>query len=249
LTQSNRPSLILDDSQEKEGRVEMKTRVMLIIVLASLLFSGCIPLASGSGPKELVGSGKVATENRTVHTFSAVEVSGSGDLIVKQSDTDELSIQAGDNIPPRIETNIVSTVLHIDLNTRPYSPITTKNPIIYLVKMKAVKSLSLSGSGSITAQDISVDTLKVNINGGGTASISGTCSHLEVTTNAGAEFQAGDLQCRDVQVSANGGGVVTVWATDSLAVEGTGAIVVKYYGSPSITQSGSNIDMTSLGSK
>jgi len=227
----------------------MKTKVILITVLASLLFSGCIPLASGSKPNQLIGSGKVATENRTVHDFSAVEVSGSGDLVVKQSDTDELSIQADENILPRIETNIVSTVLHIDLNTRPLNSITSKNPIIYLVKMKAVKSISLNGSGSITAKDISVETLKVNITGGGTASISGTCSHLEVTTNAGTEFQAGDLQCRDVLVTANGGGVVTVWATDSLAVEGMGAIVVKYYGSPSITQSGSNIVMTSLGSK
>jgi hypothetical protein len=237
----------LDNSQEKEERIEMKTRVMLVFMLASLLFSGCSPLASGSGSKELVGSGKVATEYRNVSGFSAVEVTGAGDLVVTQGYNDWLALKADDNILPRIETYVLNGVLHIDIKTEAGESISTKNPIHYEVQMKVLNSLSMNGGGSINAQDISSGTMKVEINGGGTADLTGICSKLEIVITGGAKFQAGDLQCQDVQVSANGGGFVTVWASDSLAVKWMGTIVVNYYGSPSLTLSGSNIVMKRLG--
>ena len=69
------------------------------------MIAGSLALAVGCGAKT-IGSGKSASEARTVAGFHAVELACTGTLDITQGDKEELVVEAEDNILPLIETHV-----------------------------------------------------------------------------------------------------------------------------------------------
>jgi hypothetical protein len=76
--------------------------------------SGCYALglvlalgAAGCGAIDAKnGSGNVISESRSVTDFTGVELSGSGKLIIEQSDVESLTITADDNLLPDLTAEV-----------------------------------------------------------------------------------------------------------------------------------------------
>jgi hypothetical protein len=117
----------------------------IIALLAALLFNSCqFAVDLGDTVK---GSGKVTTEKRNVtEDFTNIEVSQGIDLIVTQSDTKSIEVEADDNIIEHIETNISSGVLTIKMDKN----VRTKSARKVRVSLPAIEALISSSGATIS---------------------------------------------------------------------------------------------------
>jgi len=217
------------------------------------------------------GSGRMITETRKVSGFDSIVFSAIGDVIVTQGSTEGLTIEAEDNIMPKIVTEVRGSQLYIGFDRQNWQDIVrpTKD-IKFTLSVKNLNLVEMDGVGSITAPSFEADNLTVKIGGAGgikltgfTASslsaimggagnveISGKVDSLEATMSGVGNFSCGDLQTQTAKVSLTGAGGATVWATDALNVSITGAGSVSYYGSPKITKNVTGVGvLNALGSK
>ena len=240
------------------------TYAILVLFLVVLTTSACtINMTTGTG--------KVKTETRDVAGFNGVQFAGLGELNISQGASEGLTIEAEDNILPKIVTEVRSGILYIGFERDNWQDMVrpTRN-IVFTLKVKNLNSLDLSGLGNVTMPKLSTDSLDVKVSGAGgvkieqisaktvTSSMSGAgnvelagkiTSHTLTLSGLG-NYSAGDLESQSASINLSGAGGATVWAKDSLTVKISGAGTVSYYGSPKISKDVSGLGvMNSLGSK
>ena len=221
-----------------------------ICVVLATTFVGCSQFNSIAVP----GSGQIEREERPVSSFTKVTLSGEGELIIQQGDTEELTIEADHNLFEYLKTEVNGNELNIGTKDG-YDPRPTK-PIRYFVTVKNVDAVSISGSGSVTAEEftgeklaisisgsaeaklayLDVKELTVSISGSGKVMASGKTDKISVKIAGSGEIRTKDLQTKEVKVSVAGSGDAEVWATDKLDVSVAGSGDVRYKGEARVKQ-------------
>lgn len=245
----------------------MLKRIVAIGVVG-LIFAGLLSGCTIGGLTVIQGSGNKTTETRQVSGFNAVELTGIGKLIVKQTGTESLTIEGDDNIVPKVTTQVSGNKLLIGMEEGITG--TPKTPLVYNLTVKDIKSLALSGAGDIQADDLKVSGFAVQISGAGNATMNGlTADSLDAKLTGAGNFEtngtvptqtvsisgvgsynAGDLQSGIATVSVSGAGSATVWVTTSLNANLSGVGSIKYYGSPTVQQNKSGVgSITKIGDK
>ena len=245
------------------------------LILILLLFGGCAGPGSTSesdgtntsgtseGTNEsrnasdftaILGSGNVVSESRNVSGFTEVALEGIGDLSIQQTGSESLTIEAEDNIIPKIKTEVKDNRLTIGIE--PNTSIQATKPITYKLTVKDLNALELSGSGRIDAQnintnnlavtnrgsgdvaasDVDINDLKIAQRGSGEVKMSGKADAQDVNISGSGSYQAENLQSKEAKIVANGSGEATIAASDRLDVRINGSGSVEYIGNPTITQ-------------
>jgi hypothetical protein len=111
-------------------------------------------------------------------------------------------------------------------------------------------SIELDGSGNIDMEDIEVNKVETSLQGSGDIRLEGKADTQTVRVGGSGNYLAGDLESTSAEISIPGSADVTVWVSDTLTVRINGSGNVRYYGQPTIDQSGSGSgDLVSLGDK
>ncbi len=229
----------------------MKTKAVLstLMILGALTMSAC-------GFTVVRGSGEVVTENRAVSNFDSISLSCSGDLVITQSDTEGMTVEAEKNLMKYIRTEVRGRTLHIFLNPASMIFIHPEKPMRFRVAMKSVNGLDLSGSGTIYAEKVTTDDLNIDISGSGNASIDdftannlrldisgsgksrikGTVDRETITVSGSGTVNYENLASRNAKVDLSGSGKTYVNASDSLDIDISGSGDVYYTGSPKLSQ-------------
>ena len=118
--------------------------------------------------------GPTRTESRTVSGFSKVELAGSGDVTIDQTGSESLTIEAGDKVLPNLTSDVVGDTLV--LGTKRGAVLTPGGRISYHLSVKDLTGLTVSGSGEVTAPQITADALSCDISGSGTITVGGSCA-------------------------------------------------------------------------
>jgi len=113
------------------------------------------------------GSGDVIAQSRSINNFQEIDLSISGDLILIQSDTLNIIVEAQENLISEIETVVKNNYLTIKTD----GCIKTDKPIKIYVYVPELTRISLSGSGNIT-QEGNWDFTELNLNISGSGNIS-----------------------------------------------------------------------------
>ena len=242
----------------------MNTKIPKVAGLITLV----VFLLSACGIGTVRGSGKLIAEARDVRDFDRVDLSGSGEVLITQSEEESLTVETDDNIMQYITTEVKGRTLElgVDIKGKGISPTRLR----FTLNVKDLVGLNISGSGEITAGgldterlDVSVsgsgqvrvDSLKaenvdVRISGSGDVELAGEASRQDVDINGSGDYRAGDLRGETVEITISGSGDTTVWATGSLDVSINGSGSAEYYGSPTVDHSGSGSGkLQSLGEK
>ena len=114
----------------------MQWRHIAATLASVLLLIGC---------SSTTGSGTLKTETRPVSNFSAIELSGSGNLVIEQTGTESLAIEAEDNILPLLTSDASAGTLH--LGEKDNNIVMETKPISYRLTVRDLRSLTVSGSG------------------------------------------------------------------------------------------------------
>jgi hypothetical protein len=207
------------------------------------------------GGERVSGSGKLATEQRTVSGFDGISVSSGVKVVLRQSGKEAVEVKADDNIVPLIETRVEDRKLAIGIK-RGYN-VSTRNPVVVTVDLDKLNSISVAGTGDVESEQLkgsdlrvsiagsgdvklgtlSLGSLSVSIAGSGDFSASGSAPTQKYSISGSGDIRAIKLEGKDVTVKIAGSGDARVWAKDTLTASIAGSGDITYVGDAKISKS------------
>lgn len=205
------------------------------------------------------------TEIRPVSGCTGLHFKAVGKIIVTQGEREGLTIQADPEILSRIHTEAKDGILVIsyDSDWKDWTGFNfiDKGVTSFLLTMKDIKSLAISGVGNLDSASITsdslalslsgpatmtfgtltVNTLKVDMAGVGSIDLAGKCLEQNITLSGAGSYKASRLESDRTAVKLSGVGSATLLVNESLDASISGAGVVEYYGNPKISQKISGI--------
>ena len=223
----------------------------MALFLTAILFSVrfCNRLLSPSAVKSLRGDGNVIRKEQPVEApFSALSVSGSVNVYVRQDSRAKIEVIADSNLIPFIDMAYDEEVLKI----RQRRNLHFSEPVKVLVTTPFLTGIEIEGAAEINIADtLKVDQFRLDIKGAAMADIVVDCRHLSAGISGAGEIRlrgraersdmeikgAGRLMAREFiaasqLVKVNGAGTAYVYATDTLEAIINGTGVIEYGGSP-----------------
>ncbi len=205
--------------------------------------NGSISSVTSSSSKEPSGktneSTNVTEESRNVSGFEEAELRGVGNLSIEQTGTESLSVKAEEDVLPKLTTKVVNNRLII--GPKPNTTIHTTEPINYKLTVKDLSALKVLGSANVEAEGISTDRLIVTISGAGDVKIGGKADEQEINILGSGDYQAEDLESKEVKIDVMGSGSAIVNVSEKLNAEISGIGSVEYIGDPTVKQDVSGV--------
>lgn len=196
---------------------------ILAMVLVDRLFFGGSSMSPGAG------SGHAAVQTRSLPPFSAVDLAGANNVVVRVGPRQSVVVHADDNLLGRVETSVRSRTLLID--TTPGN-LNTKSPMFVEVGVPSLDGLVLEGAGNIAASGIDNEHLTVAMPGSGTIDAAGITGKLTLTMGGQGTALLRELSARDANVKLGGSGTIMLTATRSLTARISGNGTIVYGGNP-----------------
>lgn len=223
-------------------------RTVLLTMLCGLIAA---PMCAQE-PDAIKGSGVVKSEDRTVHGFHAVKLSGTGSLTITQGARESLTVEAEDNILPLIVTEVKDGALSLHL-ARGHDFHATK-PIRYTLTVTTLDDLGVSGASSAAMEALNTErlllaasgasgvrlnklmthTLQVTSSGASRITVAGSTETQTATISSASRYQAENLKSREARIVSSGASNVAVNATVALTATASGASTIRYIGSPKV---------------
>ena len=214
----------------------------------------CISCQSFSDSGEVIkGNGKIETKSFPQNNFNALSISGGWIADIRYSETFSIQIETDENIFPYLDISLTGTTLNIGFKSGySISPTQCKVSITMpaLIKLQTVGSLTavissfnmpkdsmsidISGSGNITARDITVNTLKVDVSGSADFSATGKAKNIIADISGSGDIKTTDFETEKADISISGSGSAKVWVTRHLKADISGSGSVRYKGNPVI---------------
>lgn len=223
----------------KSSWIRYSTLFLLAMML--MLAPGCSTEDALVSPDQVIGSGRLISQDRTVGAFTGIRVTGIANVVVREDPVQALRIEADDNILDRVSTTVEGGLLTVGLLRGSYSNITVN---VY-ASMATVRRLEVTGSANFsTATPLHTDSLTCRITGAGNITIQGSASAgvFEIT-GAGA-VHAFDLALERGWSIISGTGAIEINVSRQLTASITGVGSITYAGNPSTV----NQTVTGVGS-
>ena len=179
------------------------------------------------------GSGNVVAETRLARNFKHISITGVGDVIITQGESESLVVETDDNIMQFIESEVRNGRLILgfteEVRTNNYKLDPSK--VIFNLSVKEITGLEISGVGNIQMSAYYGEHLELMINGVGNFEASSLeTDTLEIEINGVANIDISSLDTDRVDVVINGVGEVMVnsLVADELEINlnGTGSVEI-----------------------
>jgi Putative auto-transporter adhesin, head GIN domain len=223
-----------------------------LVVLAGL----AVATAAGAATS---GSGNVVTETRAVTGFAAIALRGGIDLVVRQGQSEGVTVRGEDNIVPLVQTTLEGSGADktLRIQFKPGESIRTHKKVEVTVDLIQLRALSAAGSGDIRVQPLKTPALALSISGSsdarfeqlevgaftigiagsGDVAARGKAGKVEVSIAGSGDVRVRELAAEDVSISIAGSGDASVNATKTLAVSIAGSGDVEYSGGATLAKS------------
>jgi len=207
---------------------------LLTAALAPVIVAWAIGCAAGCGASApaVHGSGVVATERREAAGFSEIWLNSGGEVVVEQTGTESVSVEAEDNLLPLLESRVDGR--RLTLGSKPNVNLHATRPIRYRVTVKELTALGVSGSGKFRVEGVDTPRLTASISGSGSATLSGKADDVRLSVSGSGDYDAARLATKTASVSISGSGSATVNASDRVEADISGSGSVRYLGSPTV---------------
>jgi hypothetical protein len=137
-------------------------------------------------------------------------------------------VHADDNLVGHVRTTIRSGALVVETP----GSFSARTPMRVSVVVPELRSVTLSGSGNLTVDDVDSSSFVAGLPGSGTILVTGRTEQLTASLSGSGVMTLQGLVARDVVVELSGSGRVEVHATESVDAEVSGSGSVTYAGNP-----------------
>ncbi len=201
----------------------------------------------------VIGSGRTSTEDRSVPSFTGIDLQGSGTVLLAMGSTRSISVSADDNLLELVRTDVVGDTLKLGFQQG--ARVRTVAPLVFRITAPDIQELAISGSGDIRGQSViradrlslsiggsgsiqaavAVEELSVSIRGSGSLDIKGSADTQEVRINGSGSYDGRDLRSANATIRVNGSGDSMVSVSRELDVNIAGSGNVTFSGNPKTT--------------
>lgn len=217
----------------------------IIATITALLFASC-----NFNNNSIEGSGNITKEKRIVQgDFKKVSVSNAIDLVIEQSDSTEITVEADDNLQKEIITKVENGTLVISCKFGSFHNVTMKKVTVKMPvidKLEASSASSVQSKNVIQGQDINIEassasTIDINVESdnitcdsgsGSTINIEGKALKIKTSASSGSTIDAKKLLANEVHAEASSGASVNVHPIVSLKAEANSGASINYDSSP-----------------
>ncbi len=213
---------------------KMTTLALAAVCAFSATGCGMHKIFTGLGGPAIVGSGKTATESRTVPAFRKVELQGSIDVEVTVGSAGPLKVEADDNLVKMITTEVRGDTLVVSTKGGSYSSKTSMKVVCSTASFDAG---SINGSGNMLVRDVHGKDVSFDISGSGSIAASGSTDTLKGDIQGSGDLHLDRLTARTAKVGISGSGGADVNVSDDLNVDIAGSGDVRYQGKPQVHKS------------
>jgi hypothetical protein len=196
-------------------------------------------------------------EQRPVSGFDKVHLEGAGNVSLAQGDQDQLIIEAESSILPKLRSEVEDGCLELGFkHWTDYILMADPPKIHYIITMRQVHGISISGSANVESSPVNTDQLALKVSGAGNiqipalttqqlntsfsgsgkASLAGKADQIDIRISGSGSLNAEELSSQDTQVHISGSGDVRLAVAHQLAVHISGTGSVRYHGAPMIKQ-------------
>lgn len=218
----------------------------LLIGLVFLMFTSCTEFIGERG------NGERITEKLKVEPFNQISISGAFDVTLIPSDSDEIIVEADENLFEFIIIRVKGSTLHIDTDRR----LNSKDGILISVPVEEIEQIVSSGASSIKSSDriilkgldvvlsgagkidldLEATSVDVDISGATMVYLEGSTDNFNIDMSGAGSLEAGYFETKDCSVSISGVGKVLVNVSGKLNANVSGLGKVEYVGEPESVQ-------------
>lgn len=208
--------------------------------------------AANTYAQTIKGNGKIATDIRQVSGFNRIVVQGQFDLYLSQETTENVKIEAEENLIELFQTIVNDNTLYVIVPTN----IKRSNKLTITVAFKELKNIILMNEVSLKSDRVvnfdevevvcgglskmdfeyKASKSKINVIDGGSVFLRGYSEELTVEAHDDAEINAFDLQSDNCTVLGSGYSEISVNANKKLAITLSGSSNLFFMGDPAISQ-------------
>ncbi|ARA94498.1 DUF2807 domain-containing protein [Rhodothermaceae bacterium RA] len=224
---------------------------LLLSLILALGLTAC-EIHINVGQNEIEGSGDLIEEQRDVGGFDEVVFSLPGHLVIEQTGTEGLRVEAEANLMEHILTEVDGRTLKI--RTRHNTRLTPHEGLRFHLTVDDLRAVTIAGTGDVEAAglqteaftlsvagagdarltDLSARELAVEIAGAGDVELTGKASRQSFSLAGVGDVDARALLGETAEVNIAGSGSATVHVRDRLEVNILGSGSVYYLGAPTI---------------
>jgi hypothetical protein len=215
----------------------MKKIGLLVFIIAVTSSLAVVSFVSGksllpSVPRffvQIKGSGDMKTERRDVPTFTSVKVGGASHLeIVSGASEQTVEIETDDNLLELTKTYVKNDTLHVERRGN----IWTKSPLRIRISVAALNRLDLSGASKADVKNIRSNNFELDLSGASKVHLEGEAATFIADMSGASNLDAENLKTAKAVVDASGASKATVFVTENLNAEASGASRILYAGNP-----------------
>jgi len=222
------------------------------LILISLITLACLLpvfLTSCFGI-QVIGSGKVISEERQVSGINSISIGSSMNLFIEQTGTESVRIEADDNVIPYVTTQKTGGELKIQLKSVSLGSI---NPINCYVTVEDLSKIKVSSSATVKCDDLKTENLsiemassskgeltvyvtKLDLNIGSSAdlTLSGETVSQNIKLGSSGRLEAFNLVSKDCKIVAQSSGYANINVSEKLDAQVSSSAHINYKGDPEI---------------
>lgn len=201
---------------------------IIFLLALSLLLAGCGYMNKMT--KGVAGSGVRKGEKRDVAPFTSVDVSGAFEVEIVAGKDRSLELEGDDNILPMVTTEVSNGKLRVSNQTS----FSVKRPVHVRITTPDIEELSASGANDVTLSEVKNEKLRIETSGASKIRAAGETKTLDVQMSGASNVDTLDLRAQKVTVDSSGAGHASVYASEELNAEASGASSITYTGDPKV---------------
>ena len=169
---------------------------------------------------------------RSVAPFKGITVHGPVSLTVEAGKSFSLKVYGDQRFIDRVTSEVVGGELRLNMKDSTRNSIETDDRVV--VTMPELQTFRGEGAGVMRLNNVRGERLDVSYRGAGRLAIDGEVRELRLRAQGVGEVDTKALIAREADVSFEGIGSVSVYASDKLNAKVQGMGNLSYYGNPRI---------------
>ncbi len=210
--------------------------IFIVAIIAGVVFANLFSFGRATGQlfnfsfkSGAKGSGVAGTEVRSESGFSGVDVGGVFQVEITAGKDFSVEIQADDNLLPFIKTEVDGGgILHIETTER----INSQTPLRVQISAPDIESIDASGASKVSLVGVKNSSLDIDTSGASKLKIEGETAEIKIEVSGASSIDAEALKARAASIDASGASSVSVFVTEHLVSDASGASRVSYSGNP-----------------
>jgi hypothetical protein len=194
--------------------------------VAALGSTGCMDLHVLQGGVQ--GSGKSATEHRSVSKFSSIDAKGAFDVDVQVGSPASVTITGDDNLLKLVQSKVEAGTLVLN-TTR---SVNTMIDMRVKITVPSLKDFSLRGAGDVNIVGVKQDKISLHLYGAGDLTATGSVRELDVDLYGAGDMELFDLRAQNATATLKGAGDMNIYASHKLDAKVYGVGDITYKGHP-----------------